>query len=73
MTSGDLSLADELTGGLEITDTDLSFSENSQILNNNELLDPKHDNEFIKAAIYYPHHVAQMVMIWIKNNYCKVF
>ena len=46
MTSSDLSYAVELSDGLEITDTDLSFSD-SQILYNNELLDPKQDNEFI--------------------------
>ena len=47
MTSSDLSYAVELSDSLEITDTDLSFSENSQILDNSELLDPEQDNEFI--------------------------
>ena len=47
MTSSDLSYAVELSDGLEITDTDLSFSENSQILDNSEVLDPEKDNEFV--------------------------
>ena len=72
MTSSDLSYAVELSDGLEITDTDLSFSKNSQILDNNELLDPKQDNSLM-TAINYPHHVVQKVMIWIKKNHCKVF
>ena len=47
MTSSDLSYAVELSDGLDITDTDLSFSENSQILDNSEVLDPEKDNEFV--------------------------
>ena len=47
MTSSDLSYAVELSDGVEITDTDLSFSENSQTLDNSELLDPEQENEFV--------------------------
>ena len=45
MTSSDLSYAVELSDGLDITDTYLSFLENSQILDNSELLDPEQDSE----------------------------
>ena len=47
MTSSDLSYAVEVRDGLEITDTDLSFSEIFQILDNSELLDTEQDNEFV--------------------------
>ena len=47
MTSSDLSYAVPVRDGLEITDTDLRFSEISQILDNSELLDTEQDNEFV--------------------------
>ena len=47
MTSSDLSYAVEVRDGLKITDTDLRFSEISQILDNSELLDTEQDNEFV--------------------------
>ena len=72
MTSSDLSYAVELSDGLDITDTDLSFSENSQILDNSELLDPEQDSELLMTTIYYSHHVAQKVIIWIKKNHFQV-
>lgn len=56
-----LSYAVDLSDGLQITETDSNFSENSQILDDSELLDPKQDN------------VAQQIMIWIKKNHCRVF
>ena len=50
MTFSDLSYRVELSDGLEIKNTDLSFSESSQILDNSELLDPKHDNQFVNDS-----------------------
>ena len=46
-----LSYAVDLSDGLQITETDSNFSENFQILDDSELLDPKQDK------------VAQQIMI----------
>ena len=56
-----LSYAVDLSDGLQITETDSNFSENFQILDDSELLDPKQDK------------VAQQIMIWIKKNHYRVF